>query len=461
MDDTLMGIREARRLGEVEAALRGEISNREGAQSTGLSLRQFKRLKARVHQRGPQGLVHGNRGRPSPRRLGEPIRERIVALLQRTEVCVNDCHIRHLLADEGLTVSADTVRRIRRRLGLPAKQRRRPTRHLRRRERQARAGSMVLIDGSPFRWLGPQRPEFTLTGTVDDATGRILSLNFRPEEDLHGFTTALRDLILAYGVPGVMYGDGTSIAVRNDPYWSREEELEGRQRPSHFGQMLEELGIRYIRARTPEAKGRIERLWRTLQDRLTTELALHGITTVEAAGAFLPGFIERYNRQLARAPREAAAAWSKAPKHLDRILACRYLRTVSRDNVVSLFGTALPIPPGPHGRSYQRTQVEIRELLDGRLLVLFEGRVIAEQAAAAASFSLAPRRSARGDEREIAKIDLRRSPRIVDRPAPRVARQDPTPRRGQLTNIRRPAKNHRWKKSYNPNLLPSPTGAGG
>src|SRR5439155_7486573 len=283
MDDTLMGIREARRLGEIEAALRGEITNRQGAQHAGLSQRQFKRLRARVQKLGAKGLVHGNRGRPSPRRLDEPIRAKVVALLQRTEVCVNDCHIRDLLADQSLTVSADTVRRLRRRLGLPAKQRRRPARHHRRREREARIGAMVLIDGSPFHWLGPQQPESTLTGTVDDATGRILSLTFRPEEDLHGFVVALRDLIRAHGVPGVLYGDGTSIAVRNDPYWTREEELAGRQRPSHFGQMLEELGIRYIRARTPEAKGRIERLWRTLQDRLTAELALHGATTLDAA----------------------------------------------------------------------------------------------------------------------------------------------------------------------------------
>jgi hypothetical protein len=380
----------------------------------------------------------------------------VVALLQRAKVCLNDCHIRDLLAEEHLTVSADTVRRIRRQLGLPAKQRRRPTRHLRRRERQARAGSMVLIDGSPFRWLGSERPEYTLTGTVDDATGRILSLNFRPEEDLHGFTTALRDLILAHGIPAVLYGDGTSIAVRNDPYWSREEELEGRQRPSHFGQMLEDLGIRYIRARTPEAKGRIERLWRTLQDRLTAELALQGVTTVEAATAFLPGFIERYNRQLARPPRELAAAWGKPPQQLDRILACRYRRSVSRDNVVSLFGTPLPIPPGPQGRSYQGTQVEIRELLDGRLLVLFEGRVIAEREPPAGPFSLAPRRSARGDDREIAPIDLRKSPRIVDRRVPRLPGQAPDPRRGQLTNIRRPDKKHPWRRTYDPNLQPSP-----
>lgn len=442
MDDTLMGIREARRLGEVEAALRGEISNREGAGRTGLSLRQFKRLRARMRRQGAKGLAHGNRGRPSAQRIDERIRQKVVALLQHPEVCVNDCHIRDLLALEELVVSADTVRRLRRRLGLPAKQRRRPTRHHRRREREAQAGAMVLIDGSPFRWLGPTQPEFTLVGTVDDATGRILSLTFRPQEDLQGFVVALHDLIFAHGVPAVLYGDGTSIAVRNDPYWTREEELAGRQQPSHFGQMLEELGIRYIRARTPEAKGRIERLWRTLQDRLTVELALHGITTVEAAQAFLPGFIECYNHQLACSAREAATAWTKPPKHLDRILACRYPRTVNRDNTVSLMGTVIAIPPGPHGRSYHRCKVEVRELLDGRLLVLFEDRVIVERPVPTGPFILAPRRSARGHDHEPEKTEAHRSPRIDDRPQ---SLTQPKPRS-------RPDKKHPWQRSYKPNL---------
>src|SRR5881397_2690683 len=109
---------------------------------------------------------------------------------------------------------------------------------------------------------------YSLIGTIDDATGVPLSGCFRMQEDLHGFATALRDLIHTHGVPEALYGDRTNIAVRSDKNWSLEEELEGRQRPTQFGQMLEELGIRYIPAHSPEAKGRIERLWQTFQDRL-------------------------------------------------------------------------------------------------------------------------------------------------------------------------------------------------
>ncbi|HEY3216616.1 MAG TPA: hypothetical protein VGK93_09005 [Candidatus Eisenbacteria bacterium] len=280
MDLLLMGVRDAQRLGPVKAAIDGKITNRKGAELTGLSLRQFKRLKRRVRQQGPRGLLHGNRGRCSPRRLPEEAREQVVALLQHPEARLNDCHLRDLLVERGTAISAETVRQVRRALGLAPKNRRRPPRHHRRRLRAARHGSLVLIDGSEFRWLGPHPPPFTLVGTLDDATGDPLSLVRRPDEDLHGFTQALRDLVTAHGLPEALYGDHTGIAVRNDAHWSLEEELAGRQHPTQFGAMLEELGIHYIAAHSPEAKGRIERHWQTLQDRLPAEVALHGIRTL-------------------------------------------------------------------------------------------------------------------------------------------------------------------------------------
>lgn len=323
MDGYLMAVTEARRLGLVEAAERNEVTNTEGARRAGLSLRQFKRLRQRYRQHGPRGLVHGNRGRPSLRRLAPRIREQVETLL-RGDVRLNDCHLRDLLAERGVRVSAEAVRQLRRRLGLPPKHRRRPRRYYTRRECAARAGALVLIDGSPFHWFGSDRPVYSLVGTIDDATGVPLSGCFRLQEDLHGFATALRDLIRAHGLPEALYGDRTNIAVRSDANWSLEEELEGRQRPTQFGQMLEELGIGYIPAGSPEAKGRIERLWQTFQDRLTAELALQGIKEPAAAEAFLPRFFARYRDWFGRAAREAKPAWRPAPARLDLALACRY-----------------------------------------------------------------------------------------------------------------------------------------
>lgn len=389
-----MGVREAQRLGPLKAAIEGRISDTKGAELTGMSLRHFKRLKRRVRDQGARGLLHGNRGRPSPRRLPPDVRAQAEALLQRPEPRLNDCHVRDVLAGCGVTISAESVRQLRRALGLAPKNRRRPARHLSRRLRAARVGSLVLMDGSPYAWLGPEQPVFTLIGMLDDATGRPLSLVRRPTEDLHGYVVGLHEMIVHHGVPEALYGDRTGIAVRNDRHWTREEELEGRQQPTQFGRILEELGVHYIAANSPQAKGRIERHWLMLQDRLPAALALCGIRTLEAFDAFLPTFLADCARWFAREPRESVRAWRPAPRQLDRILACRYARTVTQDNVVSIPGCTLQIPPGPYQRSYARARVEVRELLDGRLLVLKDGVLLLEQPAPAGAFTLVPRRSA-------------------------------------------------------------------
>ncbi len=457
-----MRVRDAQRLGPVKAAIEGRITNAKGAELTGLSLRQFKRLKARVRQRGPAGLLHGNRGRPSSRRVPLELRDQVVALLQHPEARLNDCHLRDVLAERGVVLSAETVRQIRRGLGLAPKRRHRPPRHHRRRLRAARHGSLVLIDGSEFPWLGPAHPPFTLVGTLDDASSDPLSLVRRPEEDLHGFTQAVHDLIVAHGLPEALYGDRTGIAVRNDPHWSVEEQLLGQQHPTQFGAMLRELGIHYIPARSPEAKGRIERHWQTLQDRLPAEVALHGIRTLPEFDAFLPRFLARCRGWFARAPRDRVPAWRPAPRHLDRILACRYWRVVGRDNVVSIPGHTLQIPPGPHRRSYARARVEVRELLDGRLIALHDGRVLLEQPAPSGPFTLVPRDSASAPRRPRRESGPRRSLRIDDRPEPRPARSLPVGDRALLArDPRRPSPHNPWKRQpYKPQRQPNPAAGG-
>jgi transposase len=462
MDDLLMGIRDAQRLGPLKAALEGRITNAKGAELTGLSLRQFKRLKQRLRRRGAAGLLHGNRGRPSPRRLAPQLREQVTRLLQHPEARLNDCHVRDVLAERGVTISAESVRQIRRGLGLAPKRRRRPPRHHRRRLRAARRGSMVLIDGTEFAWLGTHQPPFTLVGTLDDATGELLSVVRRPNEDLHGFTQALRDLVTTFGVPEALYGDRTGIAVRNDGHWSREEELTGRQRPTQFGQMLEELGIQYIVAHSPEAKGRIERHWQMLQDRLPAELALHGIRTLDAFDAFLPPFLARCHDWFAQAPRETVSAWRAAPRHLDRILACRYTRVVGQDNVVSIPGHTLQLPPGPHQRSYARARVEVRELLDGRLMVLRDDRILIEQPAPSTPFTLVPRESASAPRRPRRKLLLRSLVRIDDRSDARLPPPLPAGDRAALVrDRRRPTTQHPWKRNpYKPQRQPHPAAGG-
>jgi transposase len=390
-----MSRKEARRPGLVQLAVAGTITTAAGARGLKISRRQFRRLMVRYRAEGVRGLVHRLRGRPSPRALDVEIRERVLELIQTTYRDCNDCHCTEKLREvEGLAVSRDTVRRLRRGLGLPPKRRRRPRQHRARRPRHPAMGSLVLVDGSQFDWLGTGTPLFLL-GAIDDATSTLLALHFRPAEDLHGYLTLLGQLATSHGLPVTLYGDRLGVFVRNDVHWSLEEELQGAQHPTHFGQVLQELGIGYIAAHSPQAKGRVERLWETLQDRLVVELRLRGIQTLAAAEAYLPAYRVDHNRRFTQPPAAAAAAWRRPPRDVADRLSCRYTRRVARDNTVRLGPRLVQIPRGPHARSYAGCHVEVRECLDGRLLVDYQGTRLATAPTPAGAFTLVPGRAQR------------------------------------------------------------------
>lgn len=455
-----MGNRDARRLGLIQAALQGKVTNREAAAVLGMSVRQFRRLRGRVRQYGARGVVHGNRGRRSPRRIGGELRQRVEAMLTGV-VKLNDHHLADLLAEDGWPISPASVRRVRQDLKLGPKRRRRPPQHRRRRERADRRGALVLIDGSPFRWFDAAGPPCSLLGAIDDASGDILALTFRPTEDLHGYAVLLRELLATHGVPLALYGDRSGVLVRNDAHWTLEEELAGRQTPPQFGQMLEELGVRFIAATSPQAKGRVERLWGTLQDRLASELRLQGHDTVATATAYLPGFIRRHNQRRGRAPAHPASAFRPPPRDLDRLLACRYRRVVARDNTVTIPGRWAQLPPGPHRRSWHPARVEVRELLDGRLLVLHPRHgVIGEQPAMATPFVLESRSAPRSKRARVqnGRAGSRQNP---DPPPARLPSHPRSRPIGALTQIRRPASSHPWKRYTGPQPLRPKARAGG
>jgi len=439
-----MSRKEARRPGLVQLAVAGKITTAEGARGLEMSLRQFRRLKARYRAEGVRGLVHRRRGQPSGRGLDVERRDRIVELVQTTYRDFNDCHATEKLqALEGLPVSRSTVRRLRRAQGMPPKRRRRPPQHRARRPRHPAMGSLVLIDGSQFDWLGTGT-HARLLGAIDDATSTVLALHFRPAEDLHGYLTLLGRLAARHGLPVTLYGDRLGVFVRNDAHWSLEEELQGAQHPTQFGQVLRDLGIGYIGAHSPQAKGRIERLWETLQDRLVVELRWHGITTVAAAEAFLPTYLVDHNRLFAQPPADAAAAWRRPPRDLADRLSCRYTRRVAHDNTVRLSPRWVQIPRGPHGRSYAGNRVEVRECLDGRLLVDYQGRRLATAPAPADDFVLVPRRTQR-------RRASRRSSEEEGRHLPLTQNGASSPIAALTAlaqHLRRPARPHPWRQTF-------------
>jgi hypothetical protein len=294
-----------------------------------------------------------------------------------------------------------------------------------------------------FDWLGTGTPLFLL-GAIDDATGTVLALHFRPAEDLHGYLTLLRRLVEAYGLPVTLYGDRLGVFVRNDAHWSLAEELQGAQEPTHFGQVLRALGIGYIAAHSPQAKGRIERLWETLQDRLVAELRLRGLQTVAAAEAFLPTYLADHNRRFAQPPAQAAAAWRRPPRDFAERLSCRYTRRVARDNTVRLGARVVQIPRGPHGRSYAGCRVEVRECLDGRLLVYSQGARLTADPAPAADFVLVPRRGQRlRASRSPSDEGGRYLPLAQNRAASPLTALTELAR-----HLRRPARPHPWRQTF-------------
>jgi len=359
----------------------GKITLREAGEKIGVSYRQAKRIGRVIRERGIKGLVHGNRGRPSNNRLKESLREKVLKLSKEVYWDFNDMHFTEKLRErEGIDLNRETVRKLRRRAGIGPKRRRRAPRHRKRRERKAQEGAMVLWDGSPHHWLGPNHPPCCLMAAMDDSTGKLLVARFFPFEGSSGYLWLLRELVKRYGIPLVMYHDRHGALYRNDSHWSLEEQLAGRQDSTQVGLALEALGIKSIAALSPQAKGRIERLFGTLQDRLIAELRLKGIQSLEEANRFLKIFIPKFNRRFAIPPRESEKAWRKVPPEfdLDRMISFRYRSVVGNDNSVRIGGLILDLPPGPHRRSYAKAQVEVRQLLDGSWRVYYQDQLIAK-----------------------------------------------------------------------------------
>ncbi|MCJ7748268.1 MAG: ISNCY family transposase [Desulfobacterales bacterium] len=359
----------------------GKITLGEAAKKIGVSYRQAKRIRRALRIKGVKGIIHGNTGRIPWNRTVDSIRQRVIEFSRELYRDFNDMHFTEKLSeDQKIELSRETVRKLRRRVGIEPKRRRRAPRHRKRRERKAQEGAMVLWDGSPHHWLGPDQPACCLMAAIDDATGKLLVARFFPFEGSSGYLWLLRELVKRHGIPLVMYHDRHGSLHRNDSHWSLEEQLAGRQEPTQVGLALEALGIESIAALSPQAKGRIERLFGTLQDRLIAELGLEGVQSLEAANRFLKVFIPRFNRRFAVCPRESEKAWRKVPLELDldRMISFRYRSVVGNDNSVRIGGLILDLPPGPHRRSYAKAHVEVRQLLDGSWRVYYQDQLIAK-----------------------------------------------------------------------------------
>jgi transposase len=410
------------------------------------SERQLWRLKAAYRREGVRGLIHRNRGRSPAHTLQETVRQAIVGLARSDAyVGYNHSHLQEVLAQEhGIDVSRRTLGRVLRTEGLRSPRRRRVRRYRSRRERAAQAGALVQVDASHHDWLEGRGPRLALIGAVDDATGAIVHAFFQDREDAAGYLRLLRDSVRAAGIPTAWYSDRHGSFQRNDKEpWTIAEQLAKRREPTQVGRALESLGIRHIVAYSPQAKGRVERCWGTLQDRLVKELRRGNATTIAEANGILATYIPLYNARFARAAADARSAYRPVPKRLDLDAICsfHYVRSVAKDNTVRIEDRCVQIPPGPRRRGYAGCRVQLQERLDGRMLVLYEARQIAEQAMPE-GMRLKPRQRQRGYELPRDNRPSRRTSTVAP----------PTPTPGPWT----PPAAHPWRRPLRERVTQSP-----
>ena len=364
--------KELQRVAVISSCVKGNLACARAASLLDLTPRHVKRLKSRLRQGGEAALAHASRGRPSHRRLPQRVRDRILQLARTTYAGFNDHHLCEKLEEvEGLSLGRETLRRLLRSSGIASPRKRRAPSHRQRRLARAREGEMLLLDASLHRWLEDRGPQLTLLGFLDDATRKVPVAEFFPTEDARGYFRLLQRLVRRSGVPLSFYGDRHSVFVRNDDHWSLDEQLSGRRQPTQFGRALEQLGVTYIAARSPQAKGRIERLWGTFQDRLTSELRLARAVDIHSANEVLRRFLPDYNRRFGRAPRKVEKAWRPAPENLDRICCFHHQRCVSNDNVVQWDGRSFQIPPQPQRFSFAGATVQLVESLEGKVAIYY------------------------------------------------------------------------------------------
>lgn len=441
----------------LNALERGELLMAQAAELLGRSVRQVRRVRAAYRRRGAQALVHGNRDRPSPRRVADATRDRVIDLARTTYAAVNHKHLTELLAErEGIILSHPTVHRLLREAGIRSPRRRRPPKHRRRRERMAQPGLLVQLDGSAHDWLEDRGPRLVLLAALDDATGAVLAATFRDHEDAHGYLLLLRTLTQRHGLPVAVYSDRHGIFYRDKRTpLTLDEQLRGGPDPTQVGRVLQELRIRWIPASSPQAKGRIERLFGTFQDRLRTELRLAGLADRERANAFLDGFVPRYNARFAQVPADPASAFRPWPADddPDAVFCFKYARTVGNDNTVTVGPHQVQVLPGPRGRSYAKARVEVHERLDGQVTLFYQGHHLASRLLTGALLLDVPARQyARVHPREAGRAHARGGSRISapSRKSRPGGSGEAVPRRKlSATPIepRRPDADHPWRQT--------------
>ncbi|MCJ7806647.1 MAG: ISNCY family transposase [Clostridia bacterium] len=344
--------KEIMKLQIVNKALEGTLTVKEAAAVLGLSERQVKRLKKGVASGGPSFVIHKNRSRSPINAIAADTKVNIIRLKETKYKQANFSHFTELLAEhENVLTSRASIQRILNSAGIKSPKKHRKPKKYQRRKRKAQAGLLVQLDASPFAWLGGKM-RYSLHGAIDDATGILLGLFLTKNECLNGYFALMEQVFTGFGIPAQLYSDRHTIFfVPKKKSLSVDEQLAGKVNPlTQFGRAMDELGIKIIPAGSPQAKGRIERLWGTLQSRLMVELELAGINTAKQANTFFPDYCLRFNQRFAVEPACPDSAFGCLDEriNLDYILCIKEERKLDGNHTFSFKGRSYQINcPGP------------------------------------------------------------------------------------------------------------------
>jgi transposase len=323
----------------IQKTLDGLITISEAADSLSLSTRQIKRLKKGVKEQGPQFLAHKLRGVSNHKAIPDVVKSQIITLKQTEYSDTNIYHFMEILSKyHNISYSYAPIYNLLRKNSIKSPKKHRRTKKHNRRKRRDKFGELVQMDASPFQWFNTDI-YYDLHGIIDDATGQVLALYFTKNECLDGYYTVVREMIENFGIPENIYVD--RHAIFRSPIADKitiEDQLQGKIiNPTNFGLAMQELNSNIIYARTPQAKGRIERLWNTLQSRLPTEFKIASISNMEKANEFLKTYILEYNKQFAKVPEDLVPAFKILDSNilLDNVLCKREFRKLDNGSTFS------------------------------------------------------------------------------------------------------------------------------
>lgn len=371
--------RDLRRIAAMAQTVEGKATVGEAAQQMGVSYRQAKRILKRYREHGAKGIPHAGRGRSSNRRIEEEVKQEILERYQERYLGFGATLAAEKLEEEGLEVDHETLRRWLLAMEL-IERRRRSSPHRSRRERKQHFGELVQIDGSHHHWFEERGGKSCMMSMVDDATGKGWYL-MDEEESSAAALKSLYMWVKRYGIPHSVYVDGLNVyGARREP--TLEEQLEGVEAKGAFELACQKLGITVILARSPQAKGRVERRHGVMQDRFVKELRLAGATTIQEANRILKGgFTEKLNKKLAVVPISEADFHHPVDPGLDlhRVFCWQELHTVSNDWVVRHRSRYYQILRDNRPLPRPKDHVIVQDWLDGSLHLYFKDKELRVQ----------------------------------------------------------------------------------